>query len=75
LLVLRRLCTLLGQRYCSCVTCGNAVTAAVVLQGGLASGHTFWLSANGVLLCEGPLPVQFVREVSAAELQRLWDVQ
>lgn len=45
------------------------------LQGALASGHAFWLSANGVLLCEGPLPVQFVREVSAAELQRPWDVQ
>lgn len=52
-----------------------AGTAAVALQDALAAGQAFWLSANGVLLCEGPLLVQFVREVSAADLQRLWDVQ
>lgn len=42
------------------------------LQEAIAAGHAFFLSANGVLLCEGPLPVQFLREVSAAELQQLW---
>jgi 2'-phosphotransferase len=44
----------------------------LLLQDALSAGHTFALSANGVLLCEGPLPVQYVREVSAQELQQLW---
>lgn len=38
------------------------------LQEALAAGHCFFLSANGVLLCEGPLPVGFVEVVPEAEL-------
>jgi hypothetical protein len=64
-----------AHRIYSATNQAQAVTAAVVLQGALTLGHAFWLSANGVLLCEGPLPVQFVREVSAAELQRLCKAQ
>lgn len=52
--------------FCGCVL--------LLLQDALSAGHTFCLSANGVLLCEGPLPVQFVREVSAQELQQLWSL-
>jgi hypothetical protein len=42
------------------------------LQEALAAGHAFSLSVNGVLLCEGPLPVEFVREVSQQQLDELW---
>lgn len=38
------------------------------MQEALAAGHCFFLSANGVLLCEGPLPVGFVEVVPEAEL-------
>lgn len=44
----------------------------VALQEALAAGHAFFLSANGVLLCEGPLPVQFVQEVPLQQLEGLW---
>jgi RNA:NAD 2'-phosphotransferase (TPT1/KptA family) len=42
------------------------------LQDALNAGHTFVLSTNGVLLCEGPLPMQYVQRVSYDDLQTLW---
>jgi hypothetical protein len=36
-------------------------------QQALAAGHRFFLSTNGVLLTEGPLPVEFVQEMSEEE--------
>lgn len=33
------------------------------LAGALAAGHTFFLSSNGVLLTEGPLPIAFVEQL------------
>jgi hypothetical protein len=45
---------------------------AAVLQEAMAAGHVFSLSANGVLLCEGPLPVQYVQHVAQQHLQQLW---
>jgi hypothetical protein len=42
------------------------------LQEALAAGHTFSLSANGVLLCDGPLPAELVEAVSQQQLNDLW---
>lgn len=38
------------------------------LQDAQNAGHVFMLSTNGVLLCEGPLPVQFVQSVKYEDL-------
>jgi hypothetical protein len=45
---------------------------SVLLQEALDAGHAFYLSSNAVLLCEGPLPVQFVEELQQQEVQQLW---
>jgi len=50
-------------RFCFCCTAHQCT-----MQEALAAGHCFFLSANGVLLCEGPLPVGFVEVVPEAEL-------
>jgi 2'-phosphotransferase len=42
------------------------------LQEALNAGHILLLSTNGVLLCEGPLPVQYIQRVSYNDLQTLW---
>lgn len=49
--------------------------AVVCLQEAMAAGHRFQLSTNGVLLCEGPLPVCFVQQVTQQELTQLWAAQ
>lgn len=51
---------------------GPCVCMCCALQEALAAGHTFSISANGVLLCEGPLPIELVREVSQKQLNDLW---
>ena len=38
------------------------------LQEAQDADHVFMLSTNGVLLCEGPLPVQFVQSVKYEDL-------
>mmetsp|Transcript_35605 Transcript_35605/g.79125 ORF Transcript_35605/g.79125 Transcript_35605/m.79125 type:complete len:247 (+) Transcript_35605:133-873(+) len=45
------------------------------LAAALAAGHGFVLSANDVLLCEGPLPVQFVSLIDTQALDELWQQQ
>jgi RNA:NAD 2'-phosphotransferase (TPT1/KptA family) len=45
---------------------------ATLLQDALDAGHKFFLSSNNVLLCEGPLPVQFVEQLQQQELQKIW---
>ncbi|PNH05718.1 hypothetical protein TSOC_008020 [Tetrabaena socialis] len=42
------------------------------LQAALAQGLKFGLSTNGVLLCEGPVPVSLVRQVELGELPDEW---
>jgi hypothetical protein len=42
------------------------------LGAALAAGHAFFLSANQVLLCEGPLPVSFVSLVQLGDLPEDW---
>jgi 2'-phosphotransferase len=42
------------------------------LDDALNAGYTFMLSTNDVLLCEGPLPVQYVQYVSYEDLPVLW---
>lgn len=51
---------------------GGCAMLGIALKEALAAGHAFFLSANGVLLCEGPLPVQFVQEVPLQQLEGLW---
>lgn len=46
--------------------------AAVLLQEALDAGHAFFLSSNGVLLCEGPLPVCFVEQLQQQQAEQLW---
>ena len=36
------------------------------------AGHVFMMSTNGVLLCKGPLPVQFVQSVKYEDLPAFW---
>ncbi|GAX84872.1 hypothetical protein CEUSTIGMA_g12293.t1 [Chlamydomonas eustigma] len=48
-----------------------AVALRLDLQAALASGHAFGLSSNGVLLCEGPLPVRFVAELLPEDVNGL----
>lgn len=38
------------------------------------AGHVFMLSTNGVLLCKGPLPVEFVNCVKYEDLLAYWKV-
>ncbi|KAG2433476.1 hypothetical protein HYH02_012594 [Chlamydomonas schloesseri] len=42
------------------------------LQAALDSGLQFGLSSNGVLLCEGPVPVALVKQVALDELPQEW---
>lgn len=42
------------------------------VQDALAAGHEFFMSSNGVLLCQGPLPVEFVEVVSREQLKEHW---
>ena len=42
------------------------------VQDAQVAGHVFMLSTNGVLLCEGPLPVQFVKSVKYEDLPAFW---
>ena len=42
------------------------------LQDALNDGYTFMLSSNNVLLCEGPLPVQYVQRVLFEDLPSEW---
>lgn len=42
------------------------------LKRALNDGYIFMLSTNDVLLCEGPLPVQYVQYVSYEDLPMLW---
>eukprot|EP00798_Chlamydomonas_sp_ICE-L_P001298 gene1298-32649_t len=42
------------------------------LEAALADGYEFWLSANDVLLCEGPLPVKYVKQIERSELPEEW---
>eukprot|EP00878_Enallax_costatus_P020561 GHUV01021740.1.p3 GENE.GHUV01021740.1~~GHUV01021740.1.p3 ORF type:complete len:108 (+),score=28.93 GHUV01021740.1:696-1019(+) len=48
------------------------VLLKVKLQDALAAGHEFFLSSNDVLLCEGPLPIEFVEVISREQLQQKW---
>lgn len=41
-------------------------------QAALDAGHQFFRSSNGVLLCEGPLPVAFVQELAPGGVETLW---
>jgi RNA:NAD 2'-phosphotransferase (TPT1/KptA family) len=43
-----------------------------LLQDALDAGHSFFMSSNDVLLCEGPLPVQFVEQLQQHEFEQLW---
>jgi hypothetical protein len=36
------------------------------------AGQSFFMATNGVLLCEGPLSVEFVEEVRREELGPGW---
>eukprot|EP00877_Chromochloris_zofingiensis_P013551 jgi/Chrzof1/844/Cz01g31040.t1 len=45
------------------------------LKDALAAGHKFYLSTNHVLLCEGPLPVQYVTAVDMQQLPEDWSTQ
>jgi 2'-phosphotransferase len=45
-----------------------AVALQLDLPAALAAGHTFVIAANGVLLTEGPLPVQYLHEVSPQDI-------
>ncbi|KAL4422693.1 hypothetical protein ABPG75_008890 [Micractinium tetrahymenae] len=40
----------------------------------MAAGQEFFTAANGVLLCPGPLPVQFVQRVERRALSEGWQV-
>jgi len=42
------------------------------LQDALNDGYTFMLSSNNVLLCEGPLPVEYVQRVNLEDLPSEW---
>lgn len=42
------------------------------LEEAMAAGHKFLMSDNCVLLCEGPLPVEFLEKVSEAQLPLDW---
>jgi RNA:NAD 2'-phosphotransferase (TPT1/KptA family) len=44
----------------------------LLLQDAIDAGHSFFMSSNGVLLCEGPLPVQFVEQLQQQDLEQLW---
>ncbi len=35
-------------------------------------GHSLFLATNGMLLCKGPLPAEFVEELSREELGPEW---
>lgn len=43
-----------------------------MLQEAMTAGHSFHLSTNGVLLCEGPLPISLMEEVQLTELPDAW---
>lgn len=45
-----------------------AVVLQVDLPAAAAAGHTFFQAANGVLLTEGPLPLEFVRRVAPKDV-------
>lgn len=47
----------------------SATACVMQLQEAMAAGYAFFLSTNGVLLCEGPLPVQFVTKISQEDLE------
>eukprot|EP00882_Tetradesmus_deserticola_P008106 GHRQ01008540.1.p2 GENE.GHRQ01008540.1~~GHRQ01008540.1.p2 ORF type:complete len:159 (+),score=92.93 GHRQ01008540.1:246-722(+) len=49
-----------------------SVLLRLKLQEALDAGHKFYMSCNGVLLCEGPLPVQFVEQLQQQDIQQLW---
>jgi hypothetical protein len=54
---------------------GNSWATVILrldLEGALAAGQRFCLSANQVLLCEGPLPVALVKQVQLGELPEEW---
>jgi 2'-phosphotransferase len=54
---------------------GNSWATVILrldLAAALAAGQRFFLSANRVLLCEGPLPVALVQQVALAELPEEW---
>ena len=42
------------------------------LRDALNDGYTFMLSSNNVLLCEGPLPLQYVQHVRFEDLSSEW---
>ncbi|KAL4448973.1 hypothetical protein ABPG77_007690 [Micractinium sp. CCAP 211/92] len=44
------------------------------LPAAMAAGYEFYCAANGVLLCPGPLPVQFVQRVERGTLPDGWQV-
>ncbi|WIA12668.1 hypothetical protein OEZ85_006312 [Tetradesmus obliquus] len=49
-----------------------SVMLRLKLQEALDAGHAFFLSSNGVLLCEGPLPVCFVEQLQQQQAEQLW---
>lgn len=42
------------------------------LRGAIDEGIEFWLSANKVLLSEGPIPLKYLSEVEVKELPQEW---
>jgi RNA:NAD 2'-phosphotransferase (TPT1/KptA family) len=42
------------------------------LQAALRAGHTFYMSPNDVLLCEGPLPVALLMKTDTGDLPQEW---
>jgi hypothetical protein len=49
--------------------------ASHALQAAMAAGFKFFLSSNQVLLCEGPLPAQYVSQVQLSDLPDEWQAQ
>lgn len=64
-----------AQVYPACCRTRSHSNPLHALQDALTAGYKFYLSANGVLLCEGPLPVNFVQQVTEQELQQLWSAE
>ncbi|EFN52361.1 hypothetical protein CHLNCDRAFT_138778 [Chlorella variabilis] len=45
------------------------------LRQAMQDGHAFFLAANGVLLCEGPLPARYLEQVQRDALPPSWNQQ
>lgn len=55
-----------------CLACLPACLSRCDPQAALDAGLQFGLSSNGVLLCEGPVPVALVKRVELDELPEEW---